>query len=304
MGLEEGVSTELHGEGGGGLNLRSAALHAPAAFISSLDQSRLLIARIIGRPPAASPHLAVAVAYLARAADAPDWHSVEDIDVPLRQRPLSRKIDEATFNSLVNSDPDTRARALALSTATPHVGDWLNVVPSPALGLHLHDREFRLCLDYWFGIRIADGESRCPVCTREHAADPFGDHHVGCGGNGDRIHRHDALWDVLFSAAQSAALAPRKEVPSLIPGLSVCGRVLCPPRGRVPGRLERGGLPHHLQDRAPTRAETGLSSRRDNSPPLPETFYHPLEGEREPLAPTSPHPFTLGGWEHLLFTLV
>ena len=41
---------------------------------------------------------------------------------------------------------------------------------------------------------------------------------MGCGGNGDRIHRHDSLQDVLFSAAQSAALAPRKEIPSLIPG--------------------------------------------------------------------------------------
>ena len=48
----------------------------------------------------------------------------------------------------------------------------------------------------------------------------MGDHHVGCGGNGDRIHKHDSLRDVLFSAAQSAALAPRKEVPPLIPGTS------------------------------------------------------------------------------------
>ena len=35
---------------------------------------------------------------------------------------------------------------------------------------------------------------------------------VGCGGNGDRIHRHDSVRDALFSAAQTAALAPRKEV--------------------------------------------------------------------------------------------
>ena len=48
----------------------------------------------------------------------------------------------------------------------------------------------------------------------------MGDHQVGCGRNGDRIHRHDAIRDTLFSAAQSAALAPRKEVPSLIPGSS------------------------------------------------------------------------------------
>ena len=63
-------------------------------------------------------------------------------------------------------------------------------------------------------------ESRCPMCGLFDIADPFGDHHVGCGGNGDRIHRHDSIRDVLFTAAQSAALAPRKEVPSLIPGTS------------------------------------------------------------------------------------
>ena len=55
----------------------------------------------------------------------------------------------------------------------------------------------------------------CPICQR--VADALGDHHVGCGGNGDRILRHDSIRDALFSAAQSAALAPWKEAPSLIP---------------------------------------------------------------------------------------
>ena len=64
---------------------------------------------------------------------------------------------------------------------------------------------------------MSGGASRCPPCMGERAADLLGDHQVGCGGNGDRIHRHDSLRDTLFSAAQSAALAPRKEVPSLIP---------------------------------------------------------------------------------------
>ena len=45
----------------------------------------------------------------------------------------------------------------------------------------------------------------------------MGDHQVGCGGNGDRISRHNAIRDVLFSAAQSAALAPSKETPGLVP---------------------------------------------------------------------------------------
>ena len=65
---------------------------------------------------------------------------------------------------------------------------------------------------------MVDDVSSCFACGKSAAADPFGDHQVRCGDNGDRIHRHDAIRDALFSAAQAAALAPRKEVPSLIPG--------------------------------------------------------------------------------------
>ena len=147
-----------------------------------------------------------------------DWSSIEEVDVPLRQRHLSKGIDQAVSADLYSAAPDTRSKALALSTAIPHAGDWLNVVPSHALGLHLHDWEFRLCLQYWLGLPMVEEGTRCPVC--QVAADPYGDHQVGCGGNGDRIHRHDSLRDALFSAAQSAALAPRREVPSLIPGSS------------------------------------------------------------------------------------
>ena len=56
-----------------------------------------------------------------------------------------------------------------------------------------------------------------PSLPHAMVADPYGDHQVGCGGNGDRIFRHNALCDAAFSAAQSAALAPWKEMPSLIP---------------------------------------------------------------------------------------
>ena len=116
------------------------------------------------------------------------------------------------------SPENTRSKALVLSTAIPHAADWLNFIPSHALGLHLHDWEFRLCLQYWLGLQMVEEGARCPIC--QVVADPLGDHQVGCGGNGDRIHRHDSVWDALFSAAQTAALAPRKEVPSLIPGTS------------------------------------------------------------------------------------
>ena len=72
-----------------------------------------------------------------------------------------------------------------------------------------------LGLGYWLGLRMFAEGSICSIC--HGAADPYGDHHVGCGGNGDRIFRHNSIRDAIFSVAQSAALAPRKEAPSLIP---------------------------------------------------------------------------------------
>ena len=128
---------------------------------------------------------------------------------------LSYSIDDACFSFLVESSTDVRSKALALSSALPHAGDWLNVVPCSALSLHLMDCEFCLCLKYWLGLQMFEDGAWCSVCQVE--VDPFGDHHLGCGGNADRIARHNALRDTIFSAAQSAALAPRREVSSLMP---------------------------------------------------------------------------------------
>lgn len=196
--------------------MRQASLYAPAAFIGSLAQSKGLVSDILGHSPPASVHVADALKDLASASGQNDWSALEKIDVPLRQRSLSRVIDQARFDLLVNNAPDVRSKALALSTSIPHAGDWLRVVPSIALGLHLHDWEFRLCLQYWLGVPMVENGSKCPVCSIP--TDAFGDHQISCRGNGDLIHRHDSLRDALFSAARSAALGPRKEVPSLIPG--------------------------------------------------------------------------------------
>ena len=56
----------------GGLNLRSAVLHAPAAFLGSNQQMWPLVERIVGHPPGLSPHVPSAVAALALAANRPD----------------------------------------------------------------------------------------------------------------------------------------------------------------------------------------------------------------------------------------
>ena len=217
----------------GGVNLRSAVKHAPAAFIASSVQSRGWVEKILDQPPDLPPHLDSAVGALAMTTLHHDWQHLDDIDVPLRQHHLSLAIDESIYQQLLSSASSTRARALAHSTALPHAGDWLNGVPSAALGLHLQDREFRCCLRYWLGIPLHSGPYTCPEC--QHTADEHGDHQVGCGGNGDRITRHNAIRDVLFSAAQSAALAPSREATGVVPdSLSRPADILLPTwsRGR------------------------------------------------------------------------
>ena len=88
-----------------------------------------------------NPHISLVL--LAKAAARPEWCSYHEIDVSPVQHCLSHAVDEASFSALLVSSPDT---TLAVSSAIQHAGDWLNVVPSSALGLYLQDREFRLCL--------------------------------------------------------------------------------------------------------------------------------------------------------------
>ena len=210
-----------------GVNLRWASLHAPAAFVASSTRSQDLVDQILNQSlsPATDPDsnqpsnpssdLTLALEALSTSASCPDWQLLADIDVPLTQRHLSAAIDEAVLQRVLSSSPSTRARALAHSTALPHAGDWLNSVPSAALGLYLQDQLFRCCLRYWLGVPLHSTPYSCPVC--HGTADQFEDHQVGCGGNGDRITGHNAIRDVLFSAAQSAALAPIREAPNVIP---------------------------------------------------------------------------------------
>ena len=198
----------------GGLNLRSASLRAPAAFLASSSGSQPLVEQILGHPPGPPPLIRSALSTLVSAAVHPDWQSLDDIDVPLRQHSLL-SIDDASFQRLLSSAPSIRSRALAHSFSLPHAGDWLNVVPSASLGFHLQDREFQCCLCYWLVVPLHSNPFPCPECRG--IADSLGDHQVGCGGNGDRISCHNAIRDVVFSAAQSAALAPSKETPGLVP---------------------------------------------------------------------------------------
>ena len=103
-------------------------------------------------------------------------------------------------------NPHYLIHALALSSGLSHAGDWLNVAPSPTLGLHLQNREGWCSLRYWLGVPLHNNP--CLECSA--TADIFGDHQVCCGGNGDHISRHSSIRDVVFIEANRLPQLPQR----------------------------------------------------------------------------------------------
>ena len=67
----------------GGLVLRQATTHTPAAFNASLSSSATLMEQILGYIPDLSPPLNDCRPLLSAAASRPDWISNDNIDTPL-----------------------------------------------------------------------------------------------------------------------------------------------------------------------------------------------------------------------------
>ena len=120
----------------GGLGLRWALFHAPAAYVGSLKQSHSLISSILGHPPATFSFLPGCISALSKAAKRPEWLFLQDVDVPIHQRALSKSIGLASNEILLDSAHDSPSRVLTLSSSIPHAGDWLSVIPSSALSIH------------------------------------------------------------------------------------------------------------------------------------------------------------------------
>ena len=133
-----------------------------------------------------------------------------------KQKSLSNKVDIhkiITFIGSLTSDRDkARLGALGLS----HAGDWLNVTPSPSLGLNLRPQEFRIATLYRLGAPIFKGDGPCTACRAE--SDQYGDHAISCGWEGERIARHNSLRDALYHTAVCASLGPVREERAILPG--------------------------------------------------------------------------------------
>lgn len=69
------------------------------------------------------------------------------------QRQLGAKVDKEQERTLLEGveEGETEEMARLKSLTLPHAGDWVNVVPSTALGLHLQLEDFVMVARYHLG---------------------------------------------------------------------------------------------------------------------------------------------------------
>ena len=131
------------------------------------------------------------------------------------QHSLSQEIDSHSFKDLLES-ANIRNKARLNSLSLPHAGDWLDVIPSPALNLNLNTRSFAAAVCYRLGLPVTTPKP-CHASSCGQLQDELGDHAMHCNSDhGMRGGRHDRLRDKVFKEAQLASLNPTSERPNLI----------------------------------------------------------------------------------------
>ena len=202
----------------GGLGLRAAEDHAPAAFATSLLSSQSIRQDLLHTTEEDSS-ITIPPALLALLTTKKGEEATTESLQGVSQKAASLEIDLHNHHLLTDHytrEGVQRDIARLASLGLPHAGDWLNVMPSPALGLHIRSTEFSVSVRYRLGCKVFRSAGQCPACPRH--SDQEGDHAISCGSEGERIARHNHLRDALYHTAVSAALAPTKEGRALLPG--------------------------------------------------------------------------------------
>ena len=200
----------------GGLGLRLARRHAPAAYIASLVSTA---ASCLALDPGYD--LANHSAYLASVtAHNQDVMPSDHLPVPVppntRQRQLSQALDRAVVAQLLApGEGREAARAHFHLLQQPGAGAWLHAPPSEALGLHVVPRLFRVMVQLRLRLTVVPTDAACPLC--DGVADRFGDHSRSCPCGGDRVKRHNRLRSIVAARARAAGLTVEVEKAGLLP---------------------------------------------------------------------------------------
>lgn len=202
----------------GGLGLRSAARHAPAAHLASVAETVGLCSQMDTAYvfEGLLPDSGVGTACAQLAAVVPEKAaglSADPAAVP-RQRVLSGWVDDALVAHLSRT-LSVVGQARLRATASPHAGAWLTAQASPTLCLHMPSAEFVAAVRLRLGEAAFPTDSWCPKC--DAVLDTMGLHAVECAAGGDRTTRHHSLRDFLYIFARKAGLHVEREQAGLLP---------------------------------------------------------------------------------------
>ena len=197
-----------------GLGLRSAAVHAPAAYLASLGTSLPACAELdrsfTAGPVVGGPE--VTAALLALNARLPGNRAMaREAALDSKQRELSMRVDSAGWDSVLLAANPT-ARATLFSEAGAGARAFLSALPAGRTRMEpaIFIAELRVRLR----VPEAAADAWCPRC--DGVLDCHG-HHAGmCVAGGERTQRHNAVRDLVFAWTERAGLRPEKERTGLL----------------------------------------------------------------------------------------
>ena len=151
----------------GGLGLRCAIDHAPIAHAVSLLAAKPLLDGLLGED-VEDPRLPQPLLDQISAKTGEEV-SVESL-IGVSQKSASLKVDLLKQSLLllqINEEGHTREIVRMASLGLPNAGNWLSVVPSPSLGLHLRAAEFIPIMKYRLGLPVYSSAGTCPACSQQ-----------------------------------------------------------------------------------------------------------------------------------------
>ena len=154
----------------GGIGLRSSSDHSPAAYACSFLAALDLKDQILGASVADENLDADSTIVSPELVESLERKVGSAVSVAIlrseSQKELSLKIDlqnHKVLKEIIEENGRVRDIARINSLSLPNAGAWLNVVPSPALGLHLRPTEFIVSVKYRLGLDIFQSEGKCTV---------------------------------------------------------------------------------------------------------------------------------------------
>lgn len=133
--------------------------------------------------------------------------------IPLTLRPFQSSwegleiTDKST--SIQNSLVETVDKARFLANSSAETGAWLQALPSPQLGTHMSNDEFRVSISLRLGLPILQPH-KCVCGTK---VDKFTRHGLSCSKAAGTRPRHEASNNLILRALKSAEIPSTREPP-------------------------------------------------------------------------------------------